>query len=178
MGAEVPGLSPGTRVALCFLPACGACRRCREGRSNLCETNSRATFAGTALDGRLRIAARDGVGLKSFLGIACFAEHCVVPAASAVAIPDGLALWQASLIGCAVVTGFGAVRNAAGVAPGESVCVVGCGGVGLQVAPRRVSRGPARSSRRPRSEARAPRPAGRHTSSTHRSRTPPARFAG
>ena len=133
VGAGVPDLSPGTRVALCFLPACGACRRCREGRSNLCETNSRATFAGTALDGHLRIAARDGVELKSFLGIACFAEHCVVPAASAVPIPDGLALWQASLIGCAVVTGFGAVRNAAGVAPGESVCVVGCGGVGLQV---------------------------------------------
>ena len=133
VGGGVHHLSPGTHVSLCFLPACGTCRRCLEGRSMLCETTSKATFAGTSLDGSFRIRTPDGEPLKQFLGIACFAERCVVPAASVVPIPDELPLWQACLVGCAVVTGFGAVRNAAGVSAGESVCVVGCGGVGLQV---------------------------------------------
>jgi S-(hydroxymethyl)glutathione dehydrogenase/alcohol dehydrogenase len=64
---------------------------------------------------------------------ACFAERAVVAAAGAVALPVALPLWQAALLGCGVVTGFGAVRNAARVARGESVAVIGCGGVGLQV---------------------------------------------
>jgi S-(hydroxymethyl)glutathione dehydrogenase/alcohol dehydrogenase len=64
---------------------------------------------------------------------ACFAEQTVVAAAGAVKIPAELPLWQAALLGCGVVTGIGAVRNAARIAPGESVCVIGCGGVGLQV---------------------------------------------
>src|SRR6185312_14110833 len=62
-----------------------------------------------------------------------FADRAVMPAASAVPIPAGLPLWQAALLGCAVVTGFGAVRNAARVALGESVCVIGCGGIGQQM---------------------------------------------
>ena len=64
---------------------------------------------------------------------ACFAERTVVPAAGAVPLPPDIPLWQASLLGCGVVTAFGAVRNAARVQPGESAVVVGCGGVGLQV---------------------------------------------
>jgi S-(hydroxymethyl)glutathione dehydrogenase/alcohol dehydrogenase len=64
---------------------------------------------------------------------ACFAEHAVVAAAGAVPIPAELPLWQAALLGCGVVTGIGAVRNVAKVAAGDSVCVIGCGGVGLQV---------------------------------------------
>jgi S-(hydroxymethyl)glutathione dehydrogenase/alcohol dehydrogenase len=71
--------------------------------------------------------------VQHFNFISCFAERCVVPAGAAVALPQGLPLWQASLLGCGVVTAVGAVRNAAGVAAGETVCVVGCGGVGLQV---------------------------------------------
>jgi S-(hydroxymethyl)glutathione dehydrogenase/alcohol dehydrogenase len=64
---------------------------------------------------------------------ACFAELTVVAAAGAVKIPSALPLRQAALLGCSVVTGIGAVRNVARVSPGESVCVIGCGGVGLQV---------------------------------------------
>jgi S-(hydroxymethyl)glutathione dehydrogenase/alcohol dehydrogenase len=85
------------------------------------------------LDGTTRLRLRDGSPLKHFLAVACFAERCVLPAASVVPLPDGLPLWQAALVGCAVVTGFGAVRNAGRVAGGDSVCVIGCGGVGLQV---------------------------------------------
>jgi S-(hydroxymethyl)glutathione dehydrogenase/alcohol dehydrogenase len=85
------------------------------------------------LDGTSRLRLADGTPLKHFLAVACFAERCVVPAASAVPIPAELSLRDAALVGCAVVTGFGAVRNAARVAPGERAAVVGCGGVGLQV---------------------------------------------
>jgi S-(hydroxymethyl)glutathione dehydrogenase/alcohol dehydrogenase len=85
------------------------------------------------LDGTNRLRLLDGTPLKQFLAVGCFAERCVVPAASAVPLPEGISLRDAALVGCAVVTGFGAVRNAARVREGESACVVGCGGVGLQV---------------------------------------------
>ena len=65
--------------------------------------------------------------------LSCFAERCVVPAGAAVPVPRALPLWQAALVGCGVVTAVGAVTNAARVAAGETVCVVGCGGVGLQL---------------------------------------------
>ncbi len=133
VGEGVGTLAVGDRVSLCFIPACGECSNCRRGRSNLCAPGSKASFAGTMLDGTTRIRSADGTPIKHFLGTACFAERCVVPVASAVRVPDGLPLWQAALVGCALVTGLGAVRNAARVAAGDSVCVVGCGGVGLHV---------------------------------------------
>jgi S-(hydroxymethyl)glutathione dehydrogenase/alcohol dehydrogenase len=133
VGAGVRGVAPGDRVSLCFLTACGECRACLRGRPNLCEPGSRASVAGTRADGSARVHAADGAALQQFLGIGCFAERCVVPAPAAIPVPAELPLWQAALVGCALVTGFGAVRNAARVAEGESVCVVGCGGVGLQV---------------------------------------------
>jgi S-(hydroxymethyl)glutathione dehydrogenase / alcohol dehydrogenase len=133
VGDEVEHVAPGDRVALCFLPACGACRACLRGRRNLCEPVSAASFAGTMLDGSTRLRLPDGAPLKHFLAVACFAERCVVPARSAIPVPPALPLWQAALVGCAVVTGAGAVRNAAAVRPGDAVAVVGCGGVGLHV---------------------------------------------
>lgn len=133
VGAGVSTVAPGDPVALCFIAPCGTCPPCRSGHANLCVPGSAASFRGTMLDGTARLHLTSGEPLKHYLSVACFAELCVVPAASCVPIPRDLALWQAALVGCAVVTGFGAVRNAAGVGPGESVCVVGCGGVGLQV---------------------------------------------
>jgi S-(hydroxymethyl)glutathione dehydrogenase/alcohol dehydrogenase len=85
------------------------------------------------LDGTSRLSFPDGERIQHFNFISCFAERAVVPAASAVPIPPDLLPRQAALLGCGAVTGFGAVRNAARVEAGESVCVVGCGGVGLQV---------------------------------------------
>ena len=133
VGEGVTHVAPGDPVGFCFVPPCGECRYCRAGRFTLCEPAGEASFRATLLDGTTRLHFADGRPLKHFLFVACFAERCVVPAASAVPIPPGLPLWQAALIGCGVVTGFGAVKNAARVQPGESVCVVGCGGVGLQV---------------------------------------------
>jgi S-(hydroxymethyl)glutathione dehydrogenase/alcohol dehydrogenase len=84
------------------------------------------------MDGTSRLHANGDV-LQHGLMTACFAERAVVAAAGAVRIPKELSLREAALLGCGVVTGFGAVRNVARVKPGESVCVIGCGGVGLQV---------------------------------------------
>ena len=133
VGEGVGDWSEGDRVAFCFVPACGECGPCASGQENRCEPGVRASFASTLLDGSTRVRDENGAELKQFLAVGCFSEYTVVPESGLAALPEGLPLWQAALIGCAVVTGVGAVRNAAGVSPGESVCVVGCGGVGLQV---------------------------------------------
>jgi S-(hydroxymethyl)glutathione dehydrogenase / alcohol dehydrogenase len=133
VGPGVDGLVPGDAVALCFVPACRRCSACTNGSPNLCAPAARHAWAGALLDGTTRLHLADGRPVQHFNFVSCFAERCVVPAASAVPIPAGLPLWQAALLGCAVVTGFGAVRNAARVALGETVCVIGCGGIGQQI---------------------------------------------
>jgi S-(hydroxymethyl)glutathione dehydrogenase / alcohol dehydrogenase len=115
------------------VPSCGACGAGLAGRRNLCEPAAAAAWAGSLLDGTTRMRLPDGRPVQHFNFISCFAERCIVPAACAVPIPAALPLWQASLLGCGVVTAIGAVRNAARVGAGETVCVVGCGGVGLQL---------------------------------------------
>jgi S-(hydroxymethyl)glutathione dehydrogenase/alcohol dehydrogenase len=133
VGPGVAHVAPGDPVAFCFVPPCRACGACAAGRFNLCETAMAHAWAGTMLDGTTRLRLADARPVRHFNFVSCFAERAVVPAASAVPIPAALPLWQAALLGCAVVTGFGAVRNAARVAIGESVCVIGCGGIGLQM---------------------------------------------
>ena len=133
VGSGVAGLAPGDPVAFCFVPPCRACPACAAGRFNLCEVAGANAWAGTMLDGTTRLHLADGRDIRHFNFVSCFAERCVMPAASAVPIPPEVPLWQAALLGCAVVTGFGAVRNAARVALGESVCVIGCGGIGQQI---------------------------------------------
>jgi S-(hydroxymethyl)glutathione dehydrogenase / alcohol dehydrogenase len=132
VGTGVEHVVPGDHVVLCFVPACGACRSCLAGRPNLCEPAGENGVRGMLMDGTSRLHA-DGEVLQHGLQTACFAERAVVAAAGAVKIDAALPLWQAALLGCAVVTGAGAVRNVARVQPGDSVCVIGCGGVGLQV---------------------------------------------
>jgi S-(hydroxymethyl)glutathione dehydrogenase/alcohol dehydrogenase len=132
VGDAVTHVAPGDHVVFSLVPACGSCRACRSGHPNLCEPAGRCGAAGTLLDGTSRLHV-NGERLQHGLMTACFAEQAVVAARSAVKIPNELPLRQAALLGCAVVTGFGAVRNVARVRSGDSVCVIGCGGVGLQV---------------------------------------------
>lgn len=132
VGADVAGLAPGDHVVFCFVPACGECRPCREGRPTLCEPAGRNGVAGTLMDGTSRLRGLDGAVLQHGLMVACFAQYAVVPAAGVVRLPESVPLWEAALLGCGAVTGFGAIRRA-GVPAGASVCVIGCGGVGLQV---------------------------------------------
>jgi S-(hydroxymethyl)glutathione dehydrogenase/alcohol dehydrogenase len=133
VGEGVAHVAPGEPVGFCFVPSCGTCAACEAGRRNLCQPAAAAAWAGTLLDGTSRLSFPDGSPVKHFNFVSCFAERCVVPAASAVPIPAALPLWQAALLGCGVVTAVGAVRNAARVAAGETVCVIGCGGVGLHL---------------------------------------------
>jgi len=132
VGEGVIDVAVGDHVAFCFVPSCGSCRACRAGRRTLCETAARNGVAGTLMDGSSRLRGADGGVLQHGLMVACFAEYAVVPAGGAVPLPDSIPLWQAALLGCGVVTGIGAV-NQAGLRVGASVCVIGCGGVGLQV---------------------------------------------
>jgi S-(hydroxymethyl)glutathione dehydrogenase / alcohol dehydrogenase len=132
VGEDVEDVAAGDHVAFCFVPSCGSCRACRSGRRTLCETAGRNGVAGTLMDGSSRLRALDGTVLQHGLMVACFAQFAVVPAAGAVRLPTSIPLWQAALLGCGVVTGIGAV-NRAGLRIGASVCVIGCGGVGLQV---------------------------------------------
>jgi S-(hydroxymethyl)glutathione dehydrogenase/alcohol dehydrogenase len=133
VGEGVTHVAPGDPVGFCIVPSCRACTECRRGRLNLCVPAGENGVRGTLMDGTSRLRLPDGTPLQHALMTACFAERAVVAAAGAVALPVALPLWQAALLGCGVVTGFGAVRNAARVARGESVAVIGCGGVGLQV---------------------------------------------
>jgi len=132
VGEGVDHVAAGDHVAFSFVPACGVCRFCVSGHPNLCEPAGRSARAGVLMDGTSRLHS-NGDMLQHGLMTACFAERTVLAAAGAVKIPSELPLWQAALLGCGVVTGIGAVRNAARVQRGDSVCVIGCGGVGLQV---------------------------------------------
>jgi S-(hydroxymethyl)glutathione dehydrogenase/alcohol dehydrogenase len=133
VGGGVTHVRPGDHVSLCFIPACRACPACLGGHPNLCRPAGEHGFAGMLMDGTSRLRGAGGETLQHGLMTACFAERAVVAAEGAVPIPQELPLWQAALLGCAVVTGFGAVRNVGRVRAGDSVAVVGCGGVGLQV---------------------------------------------
>ena len=127
---------PGARASVSRFassPRAVSAGPCASGHENRCEPGVRASFASTLLDGTTRARDTAGDALKQFLAVGCLSDYTVVPEQGLAALPDRLPLWQAALIGCAVVTGVGAVRNAAEVGPGDSVCVVGCGGVGLQV---------------------------------------------
>ncbi|MCP3781885.1 zinc-binding dehydrogenase [Micromonospora sp. A3M-1-15] len=129
-------LAVGTPVVLNWAPACRACWHCRHGEPWLCTANTGASVA--------RGQTADGGPLQVTLGLGALAEEVVVPEGAAIAVPPGLPPEQAALLGCAVLTGTGAVRNTARVAPGESVAVIGLGGVGLAVltAARRAGAGP------------------------------------
>jgi S-(hydroxymethyl)glutathione dehydrogenase/alcohol dehydrogenase len=133
VGAAVTHVAPGDHVGFCIVPACRACEECRAGRHHLCIPAGENGLRGVLMDGTSRLSLPDETTLQHALMTACFAERTVVPAAGAVRLPRELPLWQASLLGCGVVTAFGAVRNAARVQRGESAAVIGCGGVGLQV---------------------------------------------
>ena len=133
LGPGATGFSPGDRVVLAFVPACGGCGPCRDGRAALCEPAAAANAAGTLLRGERRWSENATVpsAVHHHLGVSAFADHVVVSTTSAVRVPDDLPFEIAALFGCAVLTGVGAVVNAARVSPGDAVAVFGLGGVGL-----------------------------------------------
>lgn len=131
VGEGVTHVVPGDHVLLSWLPNCGACRMCATGRPALCENVAWAE-EGTMPDGTVRIF-REGEPIHHFTGQSFFAELSVVPAQTAIPVDKSLSLVELSVLGCAVMTGFGAVSNTASMRAGQTAAVVGCGGVGLNV---------------------------------------------
>ncbi len=129
-GEGVNDLSAGDKVVCIFVPNCGHCARCYEGRPALCEPGAQSNLAGTLLGGARRLRM-GGVSLNHHLGVSGFAEFAVVSRTSLVKIAADIGFETAALFGCAVITGVGAVLNTANVPVGSSVAVVGAGGVGL-----------------------------------------------
>ena len=130
VGLGVDDLARGDHVVLVFMPSCGHCLPCMEGRPALCEPGAAANGAGTLLSGARRLR-RGGEPVNHHVGVSAFAEYATVSRRSLVKIDPELPLDEAALFGCAVLTGAGAVINTAGVRPGQTVAVVGLGGVGL-----------------------------------------------
>jgi len=130
LGPGVYDLKKGDHVVMVFVPSCGTCLPCAEGRPALCEPGATANGQGTLLSGARRLK-RDGQPLHHHLGISAFANYATVSRRSLVKIDPDLPLDEAALFGCAVLTGVGAVVNTAKVSPGSTVAVVGLGGVGL-----------------------------------------------
>jgi len=132
-GPGVHDLRPGDRVVLVFMPSCGYCMPCMEGRPALCEPGAAANGAGTLLGGPLRITM-DGQPVHHHVGVSCFSEMAVVSRRSCVKLDLSeaeISDAEAALFGCAVLTGAGAVINTARVQAGSSVAVLGLGGVGF-----------------------------------------------
>ncbi|MCA1824948.1 MAG: zinc-binding dehydrogenase [Frankia sp.] len=127
VGDGVTHVVPGDHVVLSWLPACGDCFFCASAEPALCER------AVADADAVAPPVLADGTAVHRGLGTAGFATETVVLARAATAIPQDVPFEVAALLGCAVLTGVGAVLNAARVPPGASVAVVGCGGVGLSV---------------------------------------------
>jgi alcohol dehydrogenase len=123
-------LKVGDHVILVFVPSCGRCLPCMEGRPALCEPGARSNGAGTLSSGAIRLK-RDGQPVYHHVGVSAFSEYAVVSRGSLVKIDKSLPFEEAALFGCAVVTGAGAVVNTAKVMPGTHTAIIGLGGVGL-----------------------------------------------
>ena len=132
VGEGVHDLDVGDHVILSWLPSCGRCEFCAAGRSSLCTTAVATAYENVAADGKPRLNSEQGE-VKSYLGVGSFGEYAMVQESAAIKIRQDAPLAQASLVGCAVTTGIGAVINTARVEPGSTVLVVGLGGVGVNV---------------------------------------------
>ncbi len=130
VGGGVSDLEEGDHVVMIFVPSCGSCLPCAEGRPALCEKAAAANAAGHLLSGRRPFSLK-GKPIHHHMGVAAFSTYTVCSRRSLVKIDKRLPLLQAALFGCAVMTGVGAVLNTARIEAGASTAVIGLGGVGL-----------------------------------------------
>lgn len=126
VGPGVTGLAPGDRVIISFAPPCGTCPACGKGSPHLCLSHVIASM------GAPHFRAGD-TPYFAFAGIGTYAEETILPPAALIKVDDDVPFDVGALIGCAVMTGVGSVLNVARVRAGDSVAVVGCGGVGIAV---------------------------------------------
>ncbi|MCV7220558.1 NDMA-dependent alcohol dehydrogenase [Mycolicibacterium elephantis] len=134
VGPEVKALKPGDHVAISFLPACGSCRWCASGYTYICDVGADLYSKAMTTDGTCRrhVSGPDGdEDLMAMMQVGTFSEYVVASERSLVKINDWIPLEAASLVSCGVTTGFGSGSVAAGTEPGDTVVVVGVGGIGM-----------------------------------------------
>jgi Zn-dependent alcohol dehydrogenase len=132
VGPDVSGIRPGDHVVFCWAPACGVCPSCVDGDAVTCDRLDRTTYRNRLPSGVPKLHAR-GQDLGHFLSTACFAQFAVVSHQGVVVVPSDVPFDALATVGCAVVTGVGAVTKAGRVPAGSRIVVIGAGGVGLNV---------------------------------------------
>ena len=130
VGPGVTGFAVGDHIVTSFIPACGTCPSCVTGHQNLCDLGNNL-LSGRMADGTSRFHTAKGSDCATMCALGTFAEYGVLGTASLVKIPGHLPLDKAALVACGVTTGFGSAVRAADVQPGETVVVIGTGGVGM-----------------------------------------------
>jgi S-(hydroxymethyl)glutathione dehydrogenase / alcohol dehydrogenase len=133
VGPGVTRFKPGDRILVNWLPGCGVCPTCQGGQPNICERLATTTFRDLPVEGSSRLRTGDGIQLKHMLSSATMAEYAIIGEDGAIPLLEGVPFEVGAIIGCAVITGVGAVINTAEARPGSSAAVIGCGGVGLNV---------------------------------------------
>lgn len=132
VGPGVTRVKPGDHVVISWVPQCGECFFCTHGQPELCEVGSGGLVTGGLLDGTPRFS-QGGDPVYHMANAGTFCEHTVVTDIGVVKVDADIPLKVAALIGCGVLTGVGAALNTSQIAPGDTVAIVGCGGVGLNV---------------------------------------------
>jgi S-(hydroxymethyl)glutathione dehydrogenase/alcohol dehydrogenase len=131
VGPGVTSVKPGDHVVLGFIPSCGRCPSCARGRQHLCDLGAFLLAGRQVTDFTARHHSKDGKDLGLMCCLGTFSPVTVVSEASCIKIDDWIPLDKAALVGCGVTTGWGAATNAADVRSGESVVIIGIGGVGI-----------------------------------------------
>ncbi len=131
VGAGVTSVKPGDHVSASFVPSCGRCRYCSTGRQNLCNTGAGTLMGGMITDGTHRHFVSDGSHVTMMAKLGTFSEYATVAEASLIKVDDDLPLDVVALVSCGVATGWGSAVKRAGTQPGDTVVVVGIGGIGI-----------------------------------------------
>ncbi len=132
VGPAVTSVKPGDHVIPLWRLSCGVCEYCSDGRPALCPEGMQIRMTGRLMDGSTRFKL-EGREIKHFAGVSCFSEYSVMPEGQTLKIPNSFPLDLATLLGCGVITGLGAVFYCARVKPGSAVAVFGAGGIGLNI---------------------------------------------
>jgi NDMA-dependent alcohol dehydrogenase len=130
VGPHTIGFEIGDHVVFSFVPGCGRCRWCATGHQNLCDLGASTLDGSRPADGTFRMTTAGGDPVGQMAGISTFSERTIAHVNSAIKVPQEFPLEKLCLLGCSVGTGWGAAVNSAEVAPGQTVIVVGVGGIG------------------------------------------------
>ncbi|MCB1227218.1 MAG: Zn-dependent alcohol dehydrogenase [Verrucomicrobiales bacterium] len=131
VGEGVTTVAAGDSVIPIWRASCGRCEFCLNGKPALCDMGTAMRFTGLMPDGQTRFRSAAGQPIRHYAGVSTFASVATMPEAAVVKVAAETELWKAALVGCGVITGVGAVTEAAGLKPGQTIAVWGCGGIGL-----------------------------------------------